>query len=132
MLLPRKRKKIDINLIPFINVIFLLLIFFMVAGRVEPLDVLDVNLPLAQSKDSLEELPINVFLSRDNQLVVNRDFVELDSLKTVLNTLFLEGDESVVIKVDADASAHSLIDVLDVIRSLGNKDVVIETRSIWE
>jgi len=132
MTMLRKRKKVDVNLIPFINVIFLLLIFFMVAGRVEPLDVLDVDVPLSESKDSLSKESVTIFINREGKVVVNRDFVEMDTLPTVMKTLFMQDHKYVVVKVDANSSVGHLIDIMDVLREAGGEEVVIETQSIIE
>lgn len=82
-----KNKPLDLdsNLIPMINIVFLLLIFFMIAGQIQKPDHTEVS--LAQTKQQ-EKLLVNAFkvsLSADNQWLIDGVPYSANDLLFVLN-----------------------------------------------
>ena len=66
MMEKRKRERRDINLVPLINIIFLLLIFFIVAGTIKKPTPAPVEMPVATSTNSAKKLEkISVTISKD-------------------------------------------------------------------
>ena len=118
----------EVSLVPLINVIFILLIFFMVTGSVAPLDIVKVNLPIAQN--SLQQISdgTNIFIARDKTIAVNNDIVTADDLPTIIQTIIIENPKvSITLKVDNQADANYLISILDTLYSAGAENVVLQT-----
>ncbi len=124
-----KRVRREINLIPLINVIFLLLTFFMVAGKIEKVEPFKVNLPQSSNKNVSEIRQNNiVYISRDGKIAVNNDFVTKSDFLTIMNTILLEKkDKEIVIKADSNVPSNQLVWVMGIIEKVGGTNISIIT-----
>ena len=85
MIQKRKIKHKDlresINLIPMINLIFLLLIFFLLTGVIQKKDTVDVNIPESfYGKKKIEEKEV-LTIKKDGSLIWNNKEIEFTNLK---------------------------------------------------
>ena len=114
----------EINLIPFIDVLLVVLIFLMLSTTFSRFTELQINLPAANS-DRLRERPgeIIVSVSADGRYAVNRRMVEGRSVDLLASELrnAAAGREDTVIIISADATAahQSVVNVLDAARRAG-------------
>lgn len=127
---PVKSSRKEINLIPMINIIFLLLTFFMVAGTIEKLDPFSLDLPNASKKGIVKPQRISViYINKDGRIAVNDDLVSRKDFITIVNTLLLDNNgRELVIKSDSEVSSSDLIWVMHAIESVGGSDVSIVTK----
>lgn len=125
-----ERKHMEVSLIPLINVIFLLLVFFMVAGKVEGIDIIEVNPPESVKPDTKFADKATVYLASDGRMAVNNDFVSEKDLKTIISTLFIENPkQKVTIKSDAGVPAGKLVSVMNIIEENGGEDISLITQN---
>jgi len=123
-----RRQKIDevtINLTPLIDVVFLLLIFFMVTTTFKQTDELTIELPSAQSSQlsDSEKNKIEILITADGQYSLNgRTLVneKADTLKQGILEVS-EGDSSrpLIITADAKASYELVLRIYDAAAQLG-------------
>lgn len=127
---PIKAGKKEINLIPMINVIFLLLTFFMVAGTIEKVDPFALNLPNAYKKGVIKpQRTTVVYMHKDGRIAVNNDLVSRKDFSTIINTILLENKGAeIVIKADSEVLSGDLIWVMRAIERVGGSDVSIVTK----
>lgn len=126
-----KKNKVEISLIPLVNVIFLLLIFFMVAGSIEGADIFEVDLPHSQAGKGKIYIPTVVYLSEYGKIAVNNQIVTKQNLKAVLSTSFAKNiNYHVTIKSDLNVPAQTLIYIMNIIESAGGRDVTLVTQVI--
>lgn len=121
----RRQQHLDINLTPLIDVVFLLLIFFMVSTTFEKETRIEVELPEASAvtdkpapEDKLEILidPSGRYFVNDRE-VLN---MEPATLKGAVTEAVAErGDLPVMIKADGQAPYQSVITAMDVLTRLG-------------
>ncbi len=115
----------DINLTPLIDVVFLLLIFFMVSTTFQKETRIKIELPEATTEASAEEVPkvLDVSVDKDGTFYVNEKEVvntELATLKRAIEKAARgEKDLPVVISADARTPHQAVIKVLDAASSLG-------------
>lgn len=114
------RKSVDDSMIPMINIVFLLLIFFMVAGHIEAANDVDVKLPVSEQGAeakvvSDEGSTVKLTLDGENNLTVDRQPLSLESLKIHLSQ-FNPEQASISISADRSLSAANLDVILAVIR----------------
>lgn len=96
------RGTIDDNIISFINVIFLILIFFMIAGRIEQPGVFQVDPPESLSESPRGGQEIVILLAGDGRLAINNTVVDRATLSARAATLAADGNETgIEIRVDA-------------------------------
>ena len=108
-----KKSKIDNsdNLLPLVNIIFLLLIFFMMAGVIQKTKELnDVNLATVTIEEYQENNQPVLFINKNGQLILDDTPVTLENLKNNLESV--SGEKKLLIAADGDLISQQLNDVL--------------------
>jgi biopolymer transport protein ExbD len=121
------RKPREISLVPMINVIFLMLIFFIIAGKIEHVHILPINIPLSEqtSDVSLGEELITLG-KRDEILIGEEPIFSLDELEAwIKERITTNPAVRFTIKADADMPATILINVMQLMERAGAHDVVL-------
>ena len=118
----------DIDLTPMLDVVFIMLIFFIVTASFVKELGFDVNRPDAQQqqpkKSEVKNILVNI--TDDGQLFVNRRRVNADALTANIKRLHAESPKgTVVIQADDDSQYELLITVMDAARKAGVYDVSI-------
>lgn len=129
-----ERREVGENLIPLINIVFLLLIFFMVAGALSSDDIFQVEPPDSTSPMEPDNEGHMILLSRDGRLALDDEPLEAAELRSRL-VAWVEGAEPigaaapppVRIKADQDASADQLLDLMELLREAGVERVLLLT-----
>lgn len=115
----RRRPRIEI--VPMIDVIFFLLVFFMLFStfKVEP-SGLDVDLPKAQTAGEQPASPLVITVAKTGQLYLGGQAIDGDALrKSVREALVEDPDLAVVIKGDKRAEWDSIVYAIDIVRAVG-------------
>jgi biopolymer transport protein ExbD len=122
---------VNINLTPLIDVVFLLLIFFMVSTTFDTTSQLKIKLPEASTTQSPEAAQkINLMIDAKGKFFVNsRELTNNRSatLKAALERNLSNGMIPVVIQSDAASPVQSLVTAMDVVGQLGFLQVSIAT-----
>jgi biopolymer transport protein ExbD len=130
----RSHAEPEINLIPFIDVLLVVLIFLMLSTTYSKFTELQVKLPAAdaeQQRDYPKEVIVAV--SSDGRYMINKTLVEgrgIEALGTALVEAAKAGKDSVVI-ISADASAkhQAVITVMEAARRHGMTQITFATQS---
>ncbi len=110
-------------LIPMINVVFLLLTFFIIAGTIQATEMLDVDPPEVAAKGTpVEEGPL-ILVDCDGVIVLGDDTLSQEDLVTRLNQLMPNKDQPVRVKVDRAARAQQILPLLKALSENGIKQV---------
>jgi len=130
---PRNSEEPDVNLTPMIDVVFLLLLFFMVSTSFIRESSLKVDLPEATGQALVEqEQAIDIVINSDGQFVVNT--ITLDSpsneqLAAVLKKAVGENtDPHIIISADANAEYQNIVTAMDTAQQLGYTRLTLATR----
>ena len=113
---PRRPVDLGERLVPMINIIFLLLIFFLVAGHIQAQHGLDLEPPQAMFEPAPQTAPATLQLDRNLNLFLREEPIALDALRERADELRSETGEALVLEVDRDVSAHDLDVLLEVLR----------------
>ncbi|MCK9503565.1 MAG: biopolymer transporter ExbD [Porticoccaceae bacterium] len=130
----QKRQKDEINITPLIDVVFLLLIFFMVSTTFTRETRLSVELPEAEGAPPADELPtrIDVVVDRDGSYAVNDRMLVNRKIETIMAALeqVAASDMSMPITLIADAEAPhgAVIQVMDAAGRLGFRHLNFATQ----
>jgi biopolymer transport protein ExbD len=128
------RDEPEINLIPFIDVLLVVLIFLMLSTTYSKFTELQLKLPVADA-DAQRDYPkeVIVSVSSDGRYSINKTLVEgrgVDQISAALAIAATAGKESVVIiSADALASHQSVISVMEAARHLGMNQITFATQS---
>lgn len=124
-----KQREQGENMIPLINVVFLLLIFFMLAGALAMPEPFAVQPPAASSDVSLENRDWTLLLAASGELALDGGLLSLDELGAAVDRVLQEyPDAQLKLKADADVAAAALLEVMDVLRAAGAQRVTLLTQ----
>ena len=106
------------SLTPMIDVVFLLLIFFMLVARFGVDKVIDINLPSALGQSSqYEGAPRLVEIKSGNIVLLNGTQISLDQLSSKLSQLMPSSNALIIVRSSAEANTQDLLDVLLYLKS---------------
>ena len=126
---PRSEHRADLDLTPFMDVIFILLIFFIIASAFA-VRGLDIDLPSAQSSQALSGRVVEVRLEENGSYLCDGVPVERDFLRYKLQEIvrgFKKEPGQLVLKADPKAPVDALIFVVDEVRMLGGEKLMVAT-----
>ena len=110
----------EINITPMLDVVFIMLIFFIVTTSFVRETGIDPNRPEAWTATTKERGNILIGVSSSNEIWMNKGRVEIEQIRAMVEAALAESPEgSVVIVVDEDAATGNLIDLMDQIRLAG-------------
>jgi biopolymer transport protein ExbD len=131
---PRRHAEPEINLIPFIDVLLVVLIFLMLSTTYSKFTELQVKLPAAdaeQQRDYPKEVIVAV--SSDGRYMINETLIEgrgIEALGAALLEAAKAGKDSVIIiSADASATHQSVITVMEAARRQGLTQITFATQS---
>jgi biopolymer transport protein ExbD len=133
----RGREALEINLIPLIDVLLVILIFLMITTTYSKFAELQINLPTADAEKQLERPnEVNVMVSADGRYVINHAgyvFKDINDLAQQMRIAASAGGDQkepiVVISADAKATHQSVIYVMEAARLAGLAHISFATQS---
>ena len=128
------REEPEINLIPMIDVLLVILIFMMVTTSYAKFSELQINLPQAGGESvAVQVKPINVAVDASQHYAINNQTVsntEIDSLAAALKSAAGDQtDPTIVINADAKATHQSVINVMEAARRAGYGKITFTTQN---
>lgn len=129
--LPRKKQKdMGIDMGPLMDIVFILLIFFVVTSSFTRETGVDVTKPQAQSASQLEKENLLIAITREGTIHINERQVDLASLQDILKqSLTKTPDREAVIIADKGSETGVLVQVIDACNLSGVKKVSIAAQA---
>jgi biopolymer transport protein ExbD len=128
---PRRREEPEINLVPMIDVVLVLLVFFMIATSLRHMSELEIRLPEALGKPMPGDVAqLSVDIDAAGRYAVNGRSLESMDAASLKETLLAEtGGRMLPLTVSADGRTphQAVVTVLDVAGQLGIRQLVIAT-----
>jgi len=130
----RAKEPLEINLVPLIDVMMVILIFLMITTTYSKYTELQINLPTADAEKQLERPgEIAVMVNAQGQYVINHHAVAFRSVEQLGDELRRAGaalkDPMVVISADAAATHQSVVRVMEASRLAGLNQITFTTQS---
>lgn len=117
-LIQKRRSTIaDINVIPLVDIVLVLLIIFMITAPMLKQGI-DVNLPKAKGKAIEETERINIVINKEGKIFVNDKLITIEALSTTLSA-YKNTDATVLLKADKDVPYGVVVEVMGEIKSAG-------------
>jgi biopolymer transport protein ExbD len=120
-----------VDLIPMIDVVFQLVVFFMVSSTFIVTPGINIVLPRSETAEPVVMSKIVITVASRNEIYLNKDRYDLESLNEEFSKMGEEQREqikTVVIEGDREVSYSLLVEVLDVLRKHGFKGVNLKMR----
>jgi len=130
MKLKLNRKRIQqIGAISFTDVVFLLLIFFLLSSSFVIQTGLKVDLPKVKKQDMHTQQETTVTLTRDGRVFINEEVVDRKHFPLKLFQIVkTRPDKTVIFKADAHQSIENLVELIDMARGVGVEKFLIGTK----
>ncbi|MDA1116718.1 MAG: biopolymer transporter ExbD [Proteobacteria bacterium] len=130
----REREHLEINLVPMIDVMLVILIFLMISTTYSKYTELQINLPSADAERQLERAnEISILVDAQGQYVVDRRPVAYVSVEQLASELKRAGgalkEPVVVISADAKATHQSVVRVMEAARAAGLERITFTTQA---
>ena len=124
-----KKKSLGINITSLIDVMFILLIFFMVSSSFVEQPGMKLELPAMKSQEVAKVEKMALYVSPDGDLFLNDRPVQLDSLQALIKAVMPNVEEkTLVLKADKSVEHGLVVQVMDIAKRSGLKKIVIGTR----
>lgn len=122
----KKRGKPELNMAPLVDMVFLLLIFFLVSTTFSQQTGVDVRKPKARTAQSLSRESILVGVTKEGTIHINNRRVDLDTLhRIVKDALEKKADTSVIVIADKSSLTGRIIEVMDECKLAGAERISI-------
>ncbi|MBE9047309.1 biopolymer transporter ExbD [Pleurocapsales cyanobacterium LEGE 10410] len=120
-----------INILPMIDVIFAILVFFIVSSLyLTRSEGLPVNLPRATTAQVQQSKQITVSLDEQGKLTIDGEPAQLDQLKTEIEQLIEGSDTTVIINADKTVEHGLVVEAIDQIRQIPQVQLAIAAKKI--
>lgn len=126
----KKRSKItgSPNITPLIDVVFILLIFYMLTSTFQNSEGLHLNLPQANSATQTLENSLKIQIDEGGNIRIHENELSLIDLKNeILNFLKIEPQGQFILQTDQKTPVAALVTAMDAIRINGGENIVLAT-----
>ena len=112
----------EINISPLIDVMFILLIFFVVTMAFAEKSALEIDRPKSEKASQSPEKALNIFVEKNGRISVAGAYVSIDSLEKIAS---LRGEKNSVIDSDASVKISTIVEIMDACSRAGIEKVFI-------
>jgi biopolymer transport protein ExbD len=120
-----------IDITPMLDVVFIMLIFFIVTATFVKEAGIDVNRPDAATAVKQEKANILIAINANNEIWIDRRRIDIRAVRPNIERLHAENPQgSVVIQADKESKTETLIKVMDAARSAGVFNVAIAAQEL--
>ena len=125
----KNRKKVEdsgLDLTPMMDIVFIMLIFFIVTTSFVKETGVDINRPNAETAERDEKGNILVAITQNNEIWIDKRRVDLKAVRANIERLKIEYPEgSVIIQADKESRSGLLVEAMDQIRLAGVLEISI-------
>ena len=121
----------QINILPMIDIIFVILSFFIVSSLyLVKLETIPVNLPSAVNSNQEKDSLIVVTLNLDNRVFIDDKFIDISILENEIRSKLKVSDyKKVVLRADRGIKYGKVVSILDILRKIENIKIGVSTES---
>jgi biopolymer transport protein ExbD len=123
----------ELDMTPMLDIVFIMLIFFIVTSSFVKESGITVNSPRAQTASAQDSANIFIAITANGEIWIDRRPVDPRSVRAIVARLHADNPEgAVVIQADADAATRTLVDVMDQVRLAGVEGIAIAADRVAE
>ncbi len=124
----QQEEELEINMTPMLDIVFIMLIFFIVTATFMKEAGVAVDKPEAVMGEQQDQASIIVAVTDKDEVWVNKHVVDIKALRPLIEKLHAENPKgTVVIEADRDARAGLMVAVADAIQAAGVPKVAVST-----
>lgn len=120
-----------LNIAPLVDVVFLLLLFFMLTSHLIEEPSIRIKLPESKTADAYKDTIKTIYISKEGSIYFMKRRVDLNNLQTAIKEALDDEDNDFIrIKADRESDVGILVSVIDEVRLSGIKNYSIMTEGI--
>ena len=130
-----EKKSISIEITPLIDIVFLLVIFFVVTSKVGESQFLSLDLPKTESFQYKAVQSVNeIVIINNGSIYINNDVFNIEDINKIDQAIFdLElTDGSIILSAESDSLHIWVITIMDILNKYGFNEVQIRTIEKWK
>lgn len=128
MEIERRSIKINLQIAPLIDIIFNLLLFFMLTYQITRDPGIKITLPKALTAKLQDEEKIIVFVNQNNEIFLNEKKISIDELLPTLKERLKISQKTVILKADEKINLGLAVKVIDIAKQAEAEGIVISTK----
>ena len=110
----------EINITPFVDVVLVLLVIFMVTTPMMVKTAMDLKLPSAENTDQVERKTLGVTVLKSGNVMLNGSLISPDDLKAEINSTTKKDPKTQVILIADKMATHGMVtEVIDLVKGAG-------------
>jgi biopolymer transport protein ExbD len=126
-----KQDEAQVDLTSMLDIVFIMLIFFIVTSSFVRESGVEVNRPTASNVVSQKEAGIFVAITSANDIYIDKRMVDVERVEATLEHLMLDKpDASLVIQADEHAYSGTVVKVMDAAKGAGVKNIALAAEKI--
>ena len=125
-----QKSSFSVEITPLIDIVFLLVIFFVVTSKVGDSQFLSLDLPESESFQSVPNQALNeISIISDGSVYINDQLININNTEELQDAIFLlnNTNESIILKADATAIHAWVVKIMDILSKNGFNEVQIRT-----
>ena len=116
------------NVLPLINIVFLLLIFFLIAGALTIPDLFPVEPPVSDSETPATPVEAIVLIGADGQISLQNELIAADQLHALARAIIKQKPlQPFKLKADSQAASGRVISAIEALRNAGVQQTLLIT-----
>ena len=116
----------EVNITPMLDIVFIMLIFFIVTATFVKESGITVNKPEAVTTVEVPRITATIAVSRDQEIWINKREVDIREVRAVVERLIRETPQgAIVIEADAESQTGVVVDIVDRLNEIGVSQVAI-------
>ena len=125
----KKRKKFDqINVIPFIDIMLVLLVMVLTTATFIKQGVIPVTLPEAKKADKVDnKKDLTIYVTKDGKIFLEKNELDAEHLEFELRKVPKE--QTIVLRSDKDSRFQDFVTVMDILKKLEHEQLFIVTKN---
>ena len=126
----RKKLYSEINITPFVDVILVLLLIFMITNQI-PITGIDVDLPNSNTKPiNLEKEPLSIYITKNKKIFILNNEIYINKLENKLKAIFkVKKDERIIIKADHTLNYGLIMNIMTYASNAGFNKISLVTEN---
>ena len=121
----------DVNVTPLLDIVFIMLIFFIVTSTFVKEPGVPIERPEALTTEVRKLASILVAIAPDNKIWINREEVKLEEVRAVVEQLARENPKgTAVVQADKGSESRYLVEVLNQVKAAGISEVAVSTEPV--
>lgn len=123
----------DINITPFVDVVLVLLVIFIVTAPMMMKDLIGIELPKSSQAEASSASLIAIAITSQGQILLNGELATDEALREFIkNTVSSNSKAQAIISADGNSRHADFVKVLDIVKSAGLEDFAIQVEKVKE